>query len=122
MPAAPKPADEAIRLARLRALNILDTGPEQVFESFTRLARSVLDMPISAISLIDRDRQWFKSIQGLSVAQTPRADAFCAHAILRPAEVMVVPDALEDGRFADNPLVTGQTGIRFYAGAPILDG
>ncbi len=121
MPAAPKPADEAIRLARLRALNILDTGPEAVFESFTRLARSVLDMPISAISLIDRDRQWFKSIQGLCVAETPRGDAFCAHAILRPAEVMVVPDALEDARFVDNPLVTGEPAVRFYAGAPILD-
>jgi len=121
MPAAPKPADEAIRLARLRALNLLDTGPEAVFESFTRLARSVLDMPIGAISLIDRKRQWFKSMQGLSVTETPRGEAFCAHAILRPGEVLVVPDATADPRFADNPLVTGEPGIRFYAGAPILD-
>ena len=122
MPAAPKPADEAVRLARLRALNLLDTGPEAVFESFTRLARSVLDMPISAVSLIDRDRQWFKSIHGMGVTETPRRDAFCAHAILSPTEVMVVPDTLLDPRFVDNALVNGEDGIRFYAGAPILDG
>ena len=121
MPAAPKPADEAIRLARLRALRILDTGPEAVFESFTRLARSVLEMPISAITLVDGKRQWFKSIQGLGLSETPRGEAFCAHAILRPHEVMVVPDAVQDPRFADNPLVTGGPGIRFYAGAPVLD-
>lgn len=121
MPAAPKPADEAIRLARLRALNILDTGPEAVFDSFTRLARSLLEVPVSAISLIDQDRQWFKSLQGRCRAEGPRSDSFCAHAILRPHEVMVVPDSWQDKRFADNPLIHGEDGIRFYAGAPLLD-
>lgn len=121
MPAAPKPADEAIRLARLRALNILDTAPEAVFESFTRLARSILEVPISAVGLMDKNRQWFKSIQGLCIAEAPRSEAFCAHAILRPHEILLVPDALEDARFADNAMVTGEPHIRFYAGAPVLD-
>ena len=122
MPAAPKPADEELRLARLRALNILDTGREAVFDSFTRLASSVFAAPISALSLVDEHRQWFKSIQGLNLREGPRDHAFCAHAILRPLEVLVVEDATADPRFADNPLVLGPPGLRFYAGAPVLDG
>jgi len=121
MPAAPKPDDETLRLARLRAMNILDTGREAVFDTFTRLAGSVFAMPISALSLVDEQRQWFKSIQGLDVAESPRDQAFCAHAILHPREVMVVEDAAADARFADNPLVLGGPRIRFYAGAPVFD-
>jgi diguanylate cyclase (GGDEF)-like protein len=122
MPAAPKPDNEELRLARLRALNILDTAHEAVFDRLTRLAASIFATPIAALSLVDEDRQWFKSIHGLDVRETPRDQAFCAHAILHPGEVMVVEDAQNDPRFADNPLVLGDPGIRFYAGAPVLDG
>lgn len=121
MPPAPLPEDEDLRLARLRALNILDTAREEVFDTFTRLAGSVFAVPISALSLIDEHRQWFKSIQGLGISETPRDQAFCAHAILQPRAVTVVEDASADPRFADNPLVLGEPGIRFYAGAPVLD-
>ena len=116
------PADaEAARLARLRAYQILDTAPEAEFERITRLAASLLDMPISAVSLIDADRQWFKSVIGLDFRETPREVAFCAHAI-QGIGLMEVPDATRDPRFADNPLVTGGPGIRFYAGAPLVTG
>ncbi len=121
MPSAPLPEDEEFRLARLHALNILDTGREAVFDTFTRLAGSVFATPISAVSLVDGQRQWFKSIQGLDVGETPRDQAFCAHTILRPDGVMVVEDATLDPRFADNPLVLGDPGIRFYAGATVRD-
>ena len=121
MPAAPKPADEAIRLACLRALNILDTMPEAVFDGFIRLACSVLQVPVAAFSLIDADRQWFKSSRGMEVTETPRDEALCAYTILQPNEVTVVADARLDPRFADHPDVTGSPGIRFYAGAPVLD-
>lgn len=121
MPSAPKPEDDEFRLARLRALNILDTGREAVFDTFTRLAGSVFAAPISALSLVDEQRQWFKSIQGLGISETPRDQAFCAHAILNPGRVMVVEDATADPRFADNPLVLGEPRIRFYAGAPVVD-
>ncbi|GAA0580084.1 PAS domain S-box protein [Caenispirillum bisanense] len=110
---------EAARLGRLRAYQILDTAPEAEFERVTRLAASLLDMPIAAVSLIDSDRQWFKSIVGLDVRETPREVAFCAHAICGEG-VMEVPDATRDPRFADNPLVTGAPGIRYYAGAPLV--
>lgn len=117
---APTPFNEAQRLARLRLLEVLDTGPEPIFDALTRTASLICDVPIALLSLVDSERQWFKSNVGLEgVAETPRALAFCAHAILQ-SEVMEVPDATQDFRFQDNPLVTGQPDIRFYAGAPII--
>lgn len=115
---APAPPDEERRLAALQGLGILDTEPEERFDRLTRLAAALFDVPIALVSLVDQDRQWLKSCQGLSVRETPREVSFCAHAILR-REVMVVPDTLLDPRFADNPLVLGEPRIRFYAGYPL---
>jgi PAS domain S-box-containing protein len=116
---APLPPDEIQRLARLRALAVLDSAPEPLFDSFARLAAQIAGTPIALLSLIDDQRQWFKANLGLpGVQQTPRDFAFCAHAILE-RDMMTVADARADPRFADNPLVTGDPGIRFYAGAPL---
>lgn len=119
MQAAPLPDNEAERLAALRALLILDTPPEQRFDKIVEFAASEFDVPIALISLIDKERQWFKARVGLPVCETGRDISFCGHAIMA-ADIMVVPDALRDARFADNPLVTGEPGIRFYAGAPLI--
>jgi diguanylate cyclase (GGDEF)-like protein/PAS domain S-box-containing protein len=100
-------------------LDVLDTAPEPLFDTLTRLAKQVCNVPIALVSLVDAERQWFKAKQGLEARQTPRDIAFCAHAIL-DGGVMEVPDATLDPRFAVNPLVTGPPGIRFYAGAPIM--
>lgn len=115
---APIPENEPQRLLALRRLQVLDSPPEERFDRLTRLARHLLQVPIALISLVDSDRQWFKSRQGLTVSETPREVAFCAHAILT-ADTMVVPDALQDSRFADNPLVSGDPRVRFYAGQPL---
>src|SRR5262245_40495961 len=114
----PIPADEARRLAALHGLGILDTPPEQRFDRITRLAQRLFDVPIVLVSLVDTNRQWFKSCQGLPVRETSRDVSFCGHAIVRPG-ALIVPDALTDVRFADNPLVTGDPLIRFYAGRPL---
>lgn len=119
MQEAPPPPDEAERLAELRDIGILDTDPDARFDALVRVAAQFYDVPIALVSLVDADRQWFKARHGLAVQETPRAQSFCAHAILAPDEVMVVDDAARDPRFVDNPLVTGTPGIRFYAGAPI---
>ncbi|KAA3625810.1 MAG: PAS domain S-box protein [Proteobacteria bacterium] len=112
------PVNEVRRLRALEELAILDTRPEERFDRITRLAKKVFDVPIALVSLVDRDRQWFKSRQGLDALETPRDISFCGHAILKES-IFVVPDTLEDPRFADNPLVTGPPHIRFYAGRPL---
>ncbi len=112
------PGNEAERLRALRLLDILDTAPEARFDRITHLAQRLFDAPIVLISLIDTDRQWFKSRQGLDVCETPRNISFCGHAILDD-NILYVPDATRDPRFRDNPLVTGEPNIRFYAGAPL---
>jgi ribonuclease BN (tRNA processing enzyme)/CheY-like chemotaxis protein len=111
----PVPEGEERRLEALHGLGILDTEPEERFDRLTRLVAALFDVPIALVSLVDKDRQWLKSCHGLAARETPREVSFCAHAILG-REVMVVPDALQDPRFADNPLVTGEPRIRFYAG------
>ena len=112
------PPDEAQRLAALRSLDILDTPPEERFDRITRLAAALLDMPIALVSLVDADRQWFKSVCGLDTTQIPRDIAICGHTILKD-ELFIVSDARADARFADNPLVTGEPHLRFYAARPL---
>lgn len=120
MVSPPLPANEPARLASLHDYQILDTPPDDAFDRITRLASRILKTPIALVSLVDKNRQWFKSHLGLVAEETPREVAFCAHGICQQ-DIMVVPDAALDGRFAENPLVTTDPGIRFYAGAPLTD-
>ncbi len=119
MPAAPVPSNESLRLAKLRSLGILDTDCEERFDRIAKIAALITDMPIAAISLIDERRQFFKSICGLGIRETARKYAFCAHTILRDRP-LVIEDAEVHPLVCDNPLVTGEPGIRFYAGSPIV--
>ena len=115
------PEDEALRLKALHNLQLLDTPREERFDRLTRIASRIFDVPTSLITLVDQDRQWFKSKQGLEATESPRHMSFCAHAVAERAP-LIVPDALNDPRFAANPLVTGDPRIRFYAGVPISAG
>ena len=113
------PSDEERRIASLHALKILDTEPEERFDRVTRLATALFDVPMALISVIDENRQWFKSCVGLNVNETPRDAAFCAH-VVYSREPMIVSDTFQNSRFADNPLVINEPRIRFYAGYPLI--
>ncbi|WP_158213226.1 diguanylate cyclase domain-containing protein [Pigmentiphaga sp. NML080357] len=123
MQAAPLAPDEEQRLSLLQALDLLDTPSEPAFDLITRMTANAIGVPIALVSLIDRDRQWFKSKVGMDISETPREYAFCAHCIVG-GERLLVPDATQDERFFDNPLVCGAPGVRFYAGIPLrsIDG
>lgn len=118
MKAPGQPANETERLASLLSYDILDTQGEAAFEALTRLAAAILEVPIALVSLVDADRQWFKSRYGLDVSETRRELSFCGH-VVESGAPLVVTDAVDDDRFADNPLVTGDPRIRFYAGIPL---
>jgi len=113
---APLPHNESQRLRALRDLLILDTQPEERFDRISAFAAKEFDVPMALVSLVDRDRQWFKSNFGVEERETPRDTSFCGHAIHLP-DALVVPDALKDPRFRDNPMVVGKPYIRFYAGS-----
>jgi two-component system, NtrC family, sensor kinase len=117
--AAPIPKTEKKRLEVLWQYDVLDTIPERVFDDLTELAAHICESPIALITLVDEKRQWFKSKVGISANETSRDISFCAHAILQQ-KLFVVPDAAHDARFAQNPLVTGEPKIRFYAGMPLI--
>jgi GAF domain-containing protein len=120
MPAADLPPDEEARLKALRELEILDTEPEEEFDELVHRAAAATGAPIAVITLVDEARQWFKARVNLELESTDRDLSFCAHAILTPDDLTIVPDTREDERFADNLLVTEDPNIRFYAGAPIF--
>lgn len=116
---APIPKNEARRLKVLWQYDVLDTVPEEVFDDLTELAANICEAPIALISLVDEDRQWFKSRVGVTISETSRDISFCAHALSSDG-LFLVPDATRDKRFRKNPLVTGEPRIRFYAGAPLV--
>ena len=111
------PPDEDARLAELRSLNVLDTIAEERFDRLTRMARRLFGVDVALVSLVDESRQWFKSCAGMELSETPRDISFCGHAILGDG-AFVIPDALQDERFCDNPMVAGPPHVRFYAGCP----
>lgn len=114
------PFDEAKRLEILSSYSILDTLPEQAYDDITSLAAHICEAPVSMVTLIDRSRQWVKSVYGENVEEMPREYAFCSYAINQPDEIMEVKDARKDKRFKDNPMVMNDPKIAFYAGAPLV--
>ena len=112
--------DEKARLAALHRYSILDTLPEQIYDDVTALASLICGTPMSLVTLLDADRQWFKATTGIAIKETPRSVSFCAHTIATSA-TLIVKDAQQDPRFRENPAVTGPPGVRFYAGAPIVE-
>ena len=120
MTVSAKTFDEAARIRALERYSILDTLPEQIYDDVTALASLICGTPISLVTLLDADRQWFKSTVGVDLRETPRAISFCAHT-LGTGSTLVVRDATQDPRFKDNPVVVGEPGVRFYAGAPIVE-
>ena len=116
----PIPKNETARLKALLEYKVMDTLPEQAYDNFTRLASIICNTPIALITLLDDQRQWFKSKIGLERSEIPREDAFCNHAIMRPEDILIVNDATRDKRFTDNPLVTTEPHIRFYTGVPLV--
>lgn len=118
---APLHPHEDDRITSLKSYDILDSLPEKDYDDITRLASEICQTPVSLISLIDDKRQWFKSAHGLDVKETPRDFAFCAHGILNPNEIFIVPDSRKDIRFADNPLVKNDPHVIFYAGVPLVN-
>lgn len=118
--AFPVADNEPRRLHALGDYKIMDSLPEQAYDDFAKLASIICDTPIALITLLDDHRQWFKANIGLNVSETPRSQAFCAHAIINPDQIMTIEDAMLDERFATNPLVTADPHIRFYAGAPLV--
>ena len=118
--AAPMPSVEVARIAALNRYAILDSEPEEAFDDLVILAAHVCRTPMALLSLVDDHRQWFKSAVGVQIKETPKEISVCAHAI-QQSELFIVPDMLEDARFRDNPLVTNEPRIRFYAGAPLVN-
>ena len=118
MQPAPIPDDDAARVAALHALGLLDSPASETFDRAVRMTAQLLRVPVVLVSLVDAQRQWFKARAGMGAQETPRDISFCGHAVASDA-VLCVPDALADQRFADNPLVTGDPGVRAYAGVPI---
>lgn len=121
MPPAPLPGNEAERLAALRSYEILDSACEAAFDNIAKLAVMLTGCPIAFVSLVDAERQWCKARWGMETTSVPRELSFCSYAILDPHNTMVVPDTAADRRFQDNPLVSGENGLRFYAGAPLVN-
>lgn len=117
---APVPENDAERLEALKNLGILDTQPEERFDRITRLAVKIFQAPISTLTLVDKNREWFKSCQGLPLRESARAISFCGHALVEE-DMLIIPDTLRDVRFSDNPMVIGSPYIRFYAGVPVKD-
>ena len=120
MSAAPLPENELQRLKALSKYDILDSVSEPSYDDLTMLASYICETPIALVSIVDKDRQWFKSKVGICTPETDRDSAFCAHTILKPESIMIVNDALKDERFKDNSLVTGEPHIRFYCGVPLI--
>jgi len=117
MKTAPIPANEKERLASLKELGMLDTPPEKRFDRMTKLATEIFNVSISTITLVDANREWYKSVCGLDATEGERAIPFCGHAMLAD-KILIIPDTKKDKRFSDNPMVTGKPFIRFYAGVP----